>query len=111
MIRDGQVVSHSGEWLAGENGASAGLIMPGEPKVGAKYYQEIAPGMAMDRAEVISVDETFETPAGTFSNCLKTQEGTALNLTEREFKTYAPGIGLIQDENLRLTEYGVVTLP
>ncbi|NIP26294.1 hypothetical protein GWN28_04800 [candidate division KSB1 bacterium] len=102
----GKVVSHKGEWLAGENGARTGLIMPGEPKMRMRYYQEIAPNVAMDRAKVISLDETFETPAGTFSQCLKTFESTPLNVFEREYKTYAPGIGLIQDERLLLIKYG-----
>ncbi len=105
MYQGGQLTSHSGAWLAGKKGAKAGLMMPGEPKVGMKYYQEIAPGVAMDRAEIVSLDATLETPAGTFSKCLKTKEGTALNPLEQEFKVYAPGIGLIQDENLLLTEY------
>jgi hypothetical protein len=110
MVQDGEVVGHSGAWIAGENDARPGLIMPGKPEVGIKYYQEIAPGEAMDRAEVVSVDDTLETPAGTFTRCLRTQEGTALNPVEREFKTYAPEIGLIQDEDLLLTEYGFVAL-
>jgi hypothetical protein len=107
-IKDGQVVAHAGAWLAGEKGARAGLIMPGNPRVGMRYYQEIAPGVALDRAEIVSLDETLETPAGVFFSSLKTQEGTALNTNEKEFKTYAPGIGLIQDEGLLLTEYGFV---
>ncbi|NIM92582.1 MAG: hypothetical protein GTO18_02555 [Anaerolineales bacterium] len=108
MYKDGEIASHSGAWRAGENNAKAGLIMPGEPKVGMKYYQEIAPDVAMDRAEVVSIDETYSTTAGTFSDCLKTREGTALNPLEREFKRYAPGIRLIQDSNLLLTEYGFI---
>jgi hypothetical protein len=106
MVQDGQVVRHTGAWLAGEDDARAGLIVPGEPVVGMRYYQEIAPGVAMDRAEVISLDDTLETPSGRFSDCLKTKEGTALNPLEQEYKTYAPDIGLIQDERLLLTEYG-----
>jgi hypothetical protein len=105
---DGEVVGHAGAWLAGENGARAGLIMPGNPRIGMRYYQEIAPDVALDRAEIVSLDDTLETPAGVFSNSLKTQEGTALNPNEKEFKTYAPGIGLIQDEGLLLTDYGFV---
>lgn len=104
--KDGQVVGHGGAWLAGMNGAKAGLIMPGDPTIGRKYYQEIAADVALDRAEIVSLDETLETPAGSFSNCLKAQEGTALNPSEKEFKTYAPGIGLAQEESLLLTEYG-----
>ena len=97
------MISHGGAWLAGENGAKAGLIMPGNPEVGMKYYQEIAADVALDRAEVVSLNEAVETPAGMFSNSLKTQEGTALNPNEKEFKAYAPGIGLIQEEVLLLT--------
>jgi hypothetical protein len=108
IYRDGTLVSHSGAWLAGEKRAKAGLIMPGDPKVGLKHYQEVAPGVAMDRAEIVSLDATLETPAGTFTDCLRVMEGTALNPLEREYKTYAPGIGLIQDESLLLTEYGFV---
>jgi hypothetical protein len=107
-VKDGQVVGHTGAWLAGTDGARAGLIMPGDPKVGMKYYQEIAPDVAMDRAEILSLDETLETPAGVFSNSLKTQEGTPLNTNEKEFKTYAPKIGIIQDERLLLTGYGFI---
>ena len=82
--------------------------MPGTPKEEMKYYQEIAPGVAMDRAEVVSLKETCKTPAGTFSNCMKVEESTALNLLEKEFKYHAPGIGLIQDEDLLLTKHGMV---
>jgi hypothetical protein len=109
FYQDGKVVDHYGAWLAGRDGARAGLMMPGNPGVGRKYYQEIAPGVAMDRAEIISSDDTLETPAGSFSECLTTKEGTALNFREVEFKTYAPGIGLIQDETLLLTRHGFLT--
>jgi len=108
FYKDGKITNHKGAWLAGENGATAGLIMPGKPEVGMKYYQEFAPDIAMDRAEVINLDEVLDTPAGTFTDCLKTKEGTALNKKEREFKTYAPGIGLIQDQSLLLINYGFI---
>ncbi len=65
--------------------------------------------MALDRAEVMSLDETLETPAGLFASCLRTREGTALNLNESEYKTYAPGVGLVQEQSLLLTEYGFVS--
>lgn len=108
FYRGGKVVDHYGAWLAGENNARAGLMMPGKPKLGMKYHQEIAPGVAMDRAEIINLDDKLPTPAGSFSKCLTTREGTALNFREVEFKTYAPGIGLIQDQSLLLTRYGFI---
>ena len=108
MYSNGELTSHSGQWFAGEEDARAGMIMPGTPIVGMRYYQEVAPGVAMDRAEILSIDTVLKTPSGEFADCLETAEGTALNLLEREIKIYAPGIGLIQDANLLLTEYGFI---
>jgi uncharacterized membrane protein YkoI len=105
IYKDGKVVSHEGAWLAGANGARWGLIMPGTPLLGARYCQEIAPGVAMDRAEVVSVTETFETPAGKFEGCLRTRESSALE-SGHEDKWYARGIGLLRDGKMRLVRHG-----
>lgn len=103
--KDGKVANHSGSWLA-EGKNMAGVVMPGLILLGSRYYQEIAPGTAMDRAEIVSITETKLTPAGNFTNCLKTEETTPLESGEKEYKLYAPGIGLIKDENLLLVKYG-----
>jgi len=100
------IVGHDGVWLAGKDGAKAGLIMPGLNLVGAKYYQEYYPGVAMDRAQTVSVTHTLTTPKGTFTDCLMTMETNPLEDEEGEFKVYAPGIGQIQDEELLLINYG-----
>jgi hypothetical protein len=105
MYKDGKVVGHEGAWLSGVNGARFGMMMPGTPLLGARYQQEVAPKVAMDRAEVISLTETLQTPAGTFEKCLKTEESSALE-AGKEHKLYAPGIGLIYDGTLRLTKHG-----
>jgi hypothetical protein len=59
----------------------------------------------MDRAEIVSLTETCKTPAGTFANCLKVKESSALELGLKEYKYYAPNIGLVRDEDLRLVKY------
>ena len=102
---NGKIVGHGGSWRADEQGFKAGLIVPGHPVAGAKYYQEIAPGQAMDRAENVSTSATLQTPAGLFTDCLKTEETSPLE-SGRSKKTYAPGVGLIQDEDLLLIRYG-----
>lgn len=107
FYENGKVVKHDGSWLAG-NGNNAGLMMPGAPKLRHKYYQEIAPRVAMDRAEVVSLTDTCKTPAGTFSNCLKVKEGSAIELAAVEYKYYAPSIGLVGDQSLRLISHGFV---
>jgi hypothetical protein len=102
--KDGKVAGHGGTWLAGVDGAKYGLMMAGTPLVGARYCQEVAPGKAMDRAEVVSLTETLETKAGTFKNCLKTEETTPLEPGSKAYKVYAPGVGLIKDGGLELVE-------
>ena len=105
MNEDGKIVSHEGAWLAGQNGSKAGMIMPGEVEVGLKYYQELAPGVVEDRAEIVSVNDTLDTPVGTFKQVLKNEETNPLKPGEKENKFYAPGRGLIQDETIKLVNY------
>lgn len=108
FYKNDKVVKHDGSWLAGRNGAKAGLIMPGQPKVNMRYYQEVAPGVAMDRAEIVSLTDTCKTPAGIFSKCMKVKEGSELEPSVVEYKYHAPGIGLVRDEDLRLVKYGSI---
>ena len=108
FYENGKVVKHDGSWLAGTNGNRAGLMMPGTPKVNMKYYQEIAPGVAMDRAEIVGLNETCKTPAGTFSGCMKVKETSAIEFFAKEYKYHAPGIGLVRDEDLLLVKHGFV---
>jgi hypothetical protein len=105
FYENGVIVGHKGEWLAYENENKPGLIMPGNPVVGMKYYQEIAPGVAMDRAEVIDVSAVFKSQAGEFKDCLITKESSKIE-PGTEQKTYCPGIGLVQDQSLLLASYG-----
>ena len=101
IYKNGQVSSHEGQWLSGENGAKFGLMIPGKAKVGDKYYQENAPGVARDRAEIISTTEEFKVPAGSFKNCLHTRESSGIE-SGVEDKGYAPSVGLIKDANFTL---------
>jgi len=101
----GKIFSHSGAWRADEKNSKAGIMMPGTTLLGARHYQEISPN-AMDRAEIISDDMTMKTPAGTFKKCIRIEETSGIDPNEKCYKTYAPGVGLIQDEDLLLTGYG-----
>ena len=104
----GKVVSHEGAWMAGVNGARFGMVMPGVPTLKARYYQELAPRVAMDRAEIVSLTETLSTPAGLFKDVLKIVETSPLERGAAEAKYYAPGVGLLQDGSLKLVKYGKV---
>jgi hypothetical protein len=104
MYKNGTVTSHEGAWLSGVAGARFGMMMPGLPLLKARYYQEIAPKVAMDRAEILGIGETLKVPAGTFTDVLRTQETTPLEPLAKESKYYAKGVGLIQDADLKLVQ-------
>jgi len=101
--KNGKIANHESAWRAGTKGARFGLMIPAAPTVGAKFYQEIAPKVAMDRVEVVSTNETVKTPAGTFEHCVHLRETTPL---ERDIshKYYAPGIGIIKDDEFELAD-------
>ena len=101
--KDGKVINHDSAWRAGTGGARFGLMIPAKPKVGQAFYQEIAPKVAMDRVEIISTSDTVTTPAGTFQNCVHLRETTPLE-RDVSHKYYAPGIGLIKDDEFELAE-------
>jgi len=98
-------VNRKGSWLSGVNGAKFGLFVSGKPSVGKKYYQEMAPGVGQDRAEVLSVTETVVTPAGKFENCVHTIETSPIEKTLKDHKWCAPGVGEVKDEKMQLVKY------
>ncbi|MEA2144379.1 MAG: hypothetical protein QOI64_2809 [Solirubrobacteraceae bacterium] len=90
---DGKVVSTSGSWQAGVDGAEPGIILPSKPSVGMRYRQEYYKGEAEDRARVLSVDEHVDVPYGSFAGVLKTEDTTPLEPDLIEHKFYAKGVG------------------
>lgn len=93
---DDACVSTAGSWEYGVDGALPGFAMRAAPSVdGQPYMQENYPGEAQDVGEVISVDETIETPAGTFSDCARTHDTSLLDPELDENKLYCRGIGVV----------------
>jgi len=79
--------------------------MPGLALLGSRYYQEIAPGVALDRAEHLSLSEVVHTRAGTFTDCLFAEETSPLEPGATSEKSYAPGIGLVRDNVIKLVYF------
>jgi hypothetical protein len=90
------VVSTSGSWESGVDGALPGIIMMQDPLIGIWYRQEYYKGEAEDVAQVLSIGETMTVPYGTFTNCLRTLEYNPLEPGVEENKIYAPGVGLLR---------------
>jgi hypothetical protein len=95
---DGAVVGHSGQWIAGEDGALPGVFMPADPGVGDQFEQERAPGVAEDQSEVVETGVEVTATAGTFTGCIKTEDYDPIG-GQREFKYYCPEVGLVREES------------
>lgn len=106
IYEDGEVVSHEGAWRAGVNGAQPGIIMPGRFLLGSRYFQEIAPGVALDRAENVAMDLTVTAAGETFEGCVRVVETSPLDEPGHEsVKVYCPGVGLVQDGDATLVDF------
>lgn len=93
---NGKVVSRSGAFQAGEDGAEAGIVMPAEPKVNDAFRIEHDPGNAMDMAWVV---ETGLQAQG-FENVIRVLEWTPLEKRFVYQKLYARGVGLVAEDSL-----------
>jgi hypothetical protein len=94
IYTNGRITSHEGAWLSGTRGAKFGLMMPGLPLLGARYYQEVAEKVAMDRALIVTATDSV----------LKTEETTPLEPGHKEYKQYRRGIGLVVDGSLKFVK-------
>lgn len=93
---NGEVVGHHGQWLAGRDGNPAGVFMPATVEVGAEFAQEQVPGVAEDRSTVVATGVTVTVPAGTFDDCIETEDYDPLDdVTEHKF--YCRDVGLVRE--------------
>jgi hypothetical protein len=99
-----EVDPEEGVWRADSPGSRPGIIMPGDPKPGMRFQMEVAPGVAADEGVVIEVGKTITVPAGTFTETIVVLEVNPLE-GEEEPKVFAPGVGLLVDEDLELVSY------
>jgi hypothetical protein len=90
---NGVVSSTAGTWEAGVDNAKAGIVMAGNPKPGGFYRQEYRPGIAEDKAKILSVTDREKVPAGVFTNVVRTRDIDPLNPDKKELKWYAKGVG------------------
>jgi len=89
----GQFVNANDAWLAGVNGATAGVAMMANPKAGQpQYLQASIPGRETLTAEVAKLGQSKCVPFRCFSKVLAILEAGT------EFKYYAAGVGAIATE-------------
>jgi len=106
LYEDDQLVGDEGSWEAGVDGAEPGIVMPGTFLLGSRYLQELAPGVALDRAEHAAMElsvevDAFESP---LEGCVMVFETSELASSDRTVKVYCPGVGLTIDDDVALTD-------
>jgi len=104
---DGVVVGHEGAWRVGQDDAEAGILMPGQFLLGSRYFQEMAPEIALDRAENAEINLEIEVPLDggtTYEDCVRVFETSGLHSSDRSEKLYCPGVGLVYDDEIELVD-------
>lgn len=98
---NGQIADHEGSWRA-ENGNHPGIIMPATPAVGQAFFQERAPGVALDMSRVTELGGTLTAAGQTFDDVVTLLDSNPLEGTPgceaEEEKRYAAGVGPVSDE-------------
>jgi hypothetical protein len=94
---DGEVVSTSGSWEAGVDGAVAGIVMPAEPRPTVAYRQEFYRGAAEDQAWIVRRNDHVTVPYGDLDHVVRTYEWSRLEPGVMGLKLYAPGLGIVRE--------------
>jgi hypothetical protein len=98
-------IDHEGSWEAQLDVAGAGetalpgFAMKAAPMVGDVYNQEFYEGEAEDMGEIVAIDVEITLRSGATYTCLQTLDSNPLDPGAEEYKYYAPGIGLIVEED------------
>jgi hypothetical protein len=97
LDRHGNTVSTEGSFQAGVNGAEAGVLIPGHPKVGLVGRQEFLKGQAEDHFKVLDLNARVSVPFVSSHHALRTKESTPLEPGVIDNKYYVRGIGTVRE--------------
>jgi hypothetical protein len=108
---DGTVKTREGRFLAGRDGAKAGIYITATPQIGLDYQQEDYKGHAEDHFVATDLSVPVTVPYGSFQNALRTKEFTPLEPGKVDYKYYVRGVGVVKEgsedgsERLELVSY------
>jgi hypothetical protein len=96
---DNGTVDAPDTWLAGHNGATAGVLMRANPKTATStYVQGRAPDIEfLDKAKVAQTNQKSCGPTGCYKGVLVVDEWNPLAQPQdgHQFKYHAPGVGVV----------------
>jgi hypothetical protein len=97
LDRHGNTISTEGSFQAGVNGARAGVLIPGHPRVGLAARQEFLEGQAEDHFKILDLDADISVPFRHSRRALRTREWTPLEPGVVDNKYYVRGIGTVRE--------------
>jgi hypothetical protein len=101
LDRAGHVTTTEGTWLAGRDGARAGVYITARPSVGQSGLQEYYKGHAEDHFAVVSVHARVSVPFVSSANAVLTKEWTPLEPGTLDHKYYVRGIGTVKEVTVK----------
>ncbi|HEY3206993.1 MAG TPA: hypothetical protein VGJ58_08590 [Gaiellaceae bacterium] len=101
LDRTGRVTSTEGSWLAGRDGAQAGIYMTARPMVGQSRRQEFYKGHAEDHFAILTVHTRVSVPYISSNRALLTKEWTPLEPGTLDHKYYVRGIGNVKEVTVK----------
>jgi hypothetical protein len=101
-FKRGEFLGAPNTWIAGVEGAKAGVHMLADPRVGGpRYLQGEAPAIKfLDTAKVLRTNERISVLAGSFRDVVVTDETSPLEGAGHQLKFHAPGVGIVKVEAL-----------
>ena len=97
----GNVLTTEGTWLAGRDGARAGIYMTAHPAVGQTRQQEYYPGHAEDWFRVVDTSADLTVPLLWSTHAVQTREWTPLEPGQYGFKFYVRDLGMVLEQSVR----------
>ena len=101
LDRKGRVKDTSGSWLAGRDGAKAGIFMFTNPRPGQSARQEYLKGEAEDHFQVLQLGAAVAVPFTMARHALLTKEWTPLEPGVIDHKFYVRGIGTVLERTAK----------
>jgi hypothetical protein len=98
--KQGQVVNTEGSWLAGVDGAVAGIIMTANPGPTDAYRQEFSRGHAEDQGWIVARHQVADVPYGMVKDVVRSYEWTRLEPGVVSLKLYGPGLGIVREKDV-----------
>jgi len=91
-------ISHEGQWRLSRDTHTPGVLMRAQPKLGEAFKSEAVPGITHETDHVVTVGRNERVAGHRYHHVIRIRENAGPP-PEVEFKTDAPGTGVITEAN------------